>query len=467
MRLPTRIAILFALMVGAAIGGSFYVFRTTVGLSYRKSFIKPLHSANALAFGVELERRAAGRSLSAPKVLDWLRSAARQRGVEVALLDEMNRPVFSTSTRSRIWILNEALTIACGDRRCEVTNDPPHPTTVELRHSGGRVAKLAMTQRTPAKVGQRVFITGMLLISFFALLGVVAFSIYLTRPLQRMSRSMGLIAGGELEHRVVVTGRDEVALMGRAFNAMADRVEWMVRSQMELMAGISHELRAPLSRMKLSLEMLREAGGSTQRVDALDREVDGLERLVDELLLLSRIDLAATSLTPEQISVRDLVEVGWQRISAEVGAPHPLDQDPASSTAISGLRPVIDTELDIQIHPDAAVVRVDRALGIRVLGNLLENAHRYAGTPITVETRRADERVLITVSDQGPGVPPEALPRLFEPFYQVDKAMSRSSGGTGVGLMIVRRAVEAHGGKVSAALLPEGGLAVTFDLSAG
>jgi signal transduction histidine kinase len=124
-------------------------------------------------------------------------------------------------------------------------------------------------------------------------------------------------------------------------------------------------------------------------------------------------------------------------------------------------------ELVVEVDSDACSIHADRSLVVRLLGNLFENAVRYAGQgPVCLVAKRRDDRVEITVSDQGPGVDPKLLPRLFEPFFRADPSRSRRTGATGLGLMIVQRAVEAHGGTVRAEAVPGGGLAISFDLPA-
>jgi signal transduction histidine kinase len=444
---PARIALIFLLVMGSVLGGAFYVFRQTVGLHFRREFVGKIQAVKAVLLAAELEQRVTGPSFRAPETEMFLRARAAARGIELALLGSDGAVQFSTTRELKIWRPLRTTSLECGDRRCKVTHEPPYATFVPLRREGRAVATLALTQVMPIMAGQQVFIVGLLLISFLGMLGVVGFSIYITRPLRRMSHSMDRIAGGELEHRVQAKGRDEVAHMGRSFNTMADRVGTMIASQKELMAGLSHELRSPLSRMKLTLEMLRESGADAGRVDALDREVDALDRLMDELLTLSKMDLDAATLKLGRVALQELVETGWQRVSEE-----------AESRQIP---------LQLEISPDATAVLMDRALGVRIFGNLLENAVRYGdGTSVTVVARRAQDRLNVTVSDRGPGVRPEALLRLFEPFFRAGASRSRRVGGTGLGLMIVSRAIEAHGGTVNATLAEGGGLAISFDLPA-
>ncbi len=272
------------------------------------------------------------------------------------------------------------------------------------------------------------------------------FSVYVTRHLRRMSQSMNRIAAGDLDHRVSERGRDEGAAMARSFNAMADKVQGMVTGQRELMAGVSHELRSPLTRMKVSLAMLREENRGGSRVEALEQEVDALDELVGELLLASRLELQGLAQS-ETVALGELCLAAWQRVAAEAG-----DQ---------GVR------LDLTARARDARLTVDRRLFERILGNLFENAVRYAGKGVvTVDAENPGSGYRVTVEDQGPGVAEPDLARLFEPFFRADRSRARSTGAEGLGLMIVRRAMEAHGGSASAQRGSTGGLRVVLRLPA-
>ncbi len=277
---------------------------------------------------------------------------------------------------------------------------------------------------------------------------MIGLAVYVTAPLRRMSRSMDRIAAGELDHRVPVRGNDEGAAIARSFNAMADRVRGMIVGQRELMAAVSHELRSPLTRLKVSLELLREGRGGASRIAGLEADVDALDALVEELLLASRIDLGAVSPKPELLDLAAACREAWTRVAAEAEEQ--------------------GTTLRLHLAGDGHGVAADPALTLRLLGNLFENAVRHGGPgEVRVSSERHNDRVRITVADQGPGVAEADLARLFEPFFRADRSRSRRTGAGGLGLMIVRRAVEAHGGSVQARRADPRGLAVTFDLPAG
>jgi len=226
---------------------------------------------------------------------------------------------------------------------------------------------------------------------------------------------------------------------------MAERVSDMVVGQKELMAGVSHELRSPLTRMKLSLELLRQGRGGADRIADLESDVDALDALVEELLLASRIDLGTVPLALEPLDLADLCREAWIRVAPTAEAQ--------------------GVTLQLQLADEARRVQVDRSLAVRLFGNLFENSVRCAGRgTITVSANRDDDRAHIAVSDEGPGVDEADLEQLFEPFFRADKSRSRKTGAGGLGLMIVRRAVEAHGGSAQARLGAPRGLVVAFDL---
>jgi len=291
------------------------------------------------------------------------------------------------------------------------------------------------------------FIVLVLQLAAVAMLLVIGLAVYVTAPLRRMSRSMDRIAAGDLEHRVKVRGYDEGAAIVRSFNSMAERVRGMIVGQKELMAAVSHELRSPLTRMKVSLELLRQGKGGPERVVDLESDVDALDALVEELLLASRIDLGSVPLELEALDIVEVCRKAWERV--------------AERAAEQG------TTLDLHCTDDARQVFADRALVSRLLGNLFENSVRYAGPgTVTVSSELRGDRIHITVADAGHGVEEADLARLFEPFFRADRSRSRKTGAGGLGLMIVRRAVEAHAGTVHAHRSNPQGLTITFDLPA-
>jgi signal transduction histidine kinase len=241
----------------------------------------------------------------------------------------------------------------------------------------------------------------------------------LTRRLESLKRGVETFGGGALAHRVDATGRDEVAALAGSFNRAAERIESLVRSHQSLLANASHELRSPLTRLKMAVSMVEQAE-PTQRA-ALRREIEvniaELDALVDEVLLASRLDAGAIGERRESV---DLLAV-----AAEESA-----------------------RVDAVAQGRSCVVQGDEKLLRRALRNLLENARRYGAGDVEVTVdRHALGEVEVRVCDRGPGIPEAFRERIFEPFFRLPGHAERE-GGVGLGLSLVRQIAQRHGGQV-------------------
>lgn len=238
----------------------------------------------------------------------------------------------------------------------------------------------------------------------------------LTRRLERLQAGVERLGGGDLKARVAVEGNDEVAALARSFNDAAARIEALMQSQRSLLANASHELRSPLARVRMAIEMLRTDGRPELKAE-LERNVAELDALIDEILLASRLDADAAAPALEEVDLTALAAEECARAGV------PLDAAPA--TAIG----------------DARLLR-------RLLRNLIENAQRHGGaSPIDVRVAPADGFVEVDVCDRGPGVPPSERERIFEPFHRLPGA-SEAAGGVGLGLALVRKIAVQHRGTV-------------------
>lgn len=267
----------------------------------------------------------------------------------------------------------------------------------------------------------------------------------ITRSLGAATRATGQIAEGRFDVRVPATRRDELGQLGAAVNRMAARLEDLVGGQKRFLGDIAHELCSPLSRIQMSLGILEQRlpAGQEATLAALREEVDQMSALVGELLSFSKASFGAGPVKLEDTALRPLVESAVRREAAP------------------------GVVLEVHVPGDLRVQAAPPLL-LRALSNVLRNAIRYAGDsgPIVVTATRADaDRVRITVADAGPGVPEESLPRLFDPFYRVDGARSRETGGVGLGLTLVKTCVEACGGAVSCRNLSPRGFEVELHLA--
>jgi len=266
-------------------------------------------------------------------------------------------------------------------------------------------------------------------------LGALALSILCWTPLLRgvarsvtqLEQATARISDGRFDVRVDESRGDELGRLGSSINRMASRIDAMVTGQTRFLGDTAHELRSPLGRMQIALGLLdtRVADADQPYLQDLHEDVDQLSTLTAELLQFARTRLAPRTDPPATVQVAALVE----RIVK-------LEARPAAT-------------IDVTVPPGLAVTVYEHDLG-RALGNVVRNAVRYAGEsgPIHVSASRRNGDVDITVSDSGPGVPADAIDRLFEPFYRLDPSRDRKSGGAGLGLAIARSAIEACGGRI-------------------
>lgn len=279
---------------------------------------------------------------------------------------------------------------------------------------------------------------------FFWMLGLVglavALAVYpvvrkLTRRLEALQRSVQRWGDGDLSARADTQGQDEVADLARRFNAAAEHIEALLASQKSLLANASHELRSPLARIRMGLELL-DAQGHPAAMAEIKRSISELDQLVGEILLASRLDARAADLGTQQT-------LDWAGLVAEECA-----RAQAQLTLPQGAQP-------LRVHGVEKLLR-------RALRNLLDNASRHGqgGIEVTLDTQGG--LVLLSVSDRGPGVPPEQRERIFEPFYRLPGASERD-GGTGLGLALVRSIALRHNGSVRCQGREGGG--ATFVLS--
>lgn len=278
---------------------------------------------------------------------------------------------------------------------------------------------------------------------------------FMTKPIARLRAATRQLAGGDLSARSGAphhSRRDEIAGLMRDFDTMAERLETLVKAQSRLLNDISHELRSPLARLNVALGLARQRSGpeSAEMLERIELEASRLNELIGRLLTLARL------------------EDGEQHVP---GTPVPLDQ--------LVLTVAEDAEFEAQArrcHVRAEIpagnwdVQGDASLLHSALENVVRNAVRYTREGSVVEihlervkTAKGAEGV-VRVTDCGPGVPAEALSKLFQPFYRIDDARGRLTGGVGLGLAITERAVRFHGGRVAASNRAEGGLSVEIRL---
>ena len=255
-------------------------------------------------------------------------------------------------------------------------------------------------------------------------------------PLKRFDAAAAALGRGETPGLLPETGPRELAALARRFNRLARQIHDLLEARTTLLAGLSHDLRTPLARMRLALEML-DRQPDPAWIERLDGDVEEMNRLVGDVLDLAR-SLGGEASVPVDVSalLEEIASRAWEA-GAEVVVHCP----------------------DIQIMAPLAALR-------RVLGNFMANAQRYAGDgPLELRAEQRDGTCRIGVLDQGPGIPKDQMEAVFRPFHRVDASRSPVTGGTGLGLAIVRQLVEVNGWQVWLENRREGGLAAWVSVS--
>ncbi|MDD2545322.1 MAG: ATP-binding protein [Burkholderiaceae bacterium] len=306
---------------------------------------------------------------------------------------------------------------------------PPRPERMERgEHGSGRGARPGHPG-LPPPASTAAFWTrppfGFLwmlgLVGLAVALGVFPILRRLTQRLETLRRGVQKFGEGDLAVRVPLQGQDEVADLARQFNAAAARIETLVASHKSLLANASHELRSPLTRIRMGLELMGGHQPSPAFRDEILRNIAELDQLVDEILLASRLDSREADVG--SVELVDLIGLAAEECAR------------------------VDADLDVGGSPALLEVQGVAKLLRRALRNLLENARRYSSGEITVTVQASAAQITLRVCDRGPGVPADQRERIFEPFYRLPGASERA-GGVGLGLALVRSIASRHQGRV-------------------
>jgi two-component system sensor histidine kinase CpxA len=277
---------------------------------------------------------------------------------------------------------------------------------------------------------------------------------YLTKPILRLRHAARQLAAGNLSMRAAAGAEnrhDELGDLVRDFNAMGDRIEALITSQRQLISDVSHELRSPLARLTVALDLAREHKGDDPAFEQMQKDFDRLNEMVGRLLTVARLD---TSATPAEMKPLD-----FGALVAEVAA----DAEFESRELNCNVRLSGDNHICVRGNSDLLRSAVE---------NIVRNAIRYTApcTTVDVNLQRRNSaglaRGVLTVRDRGPGVAESELANIFQPFYRIEDARDRQSGGVGLGLAISDRVARLHGGMVRASNATDGGLQVEFEIPA-
>jgi two-component system sensor histidine kinase CpxA len=369
-----------------------------------------------------------------------------EAGSEIYLFDSDGKPLTQQNSESVTSVAQEVRTT--GQHISRVTALGRITWARAVVGPSGRTYIFVTRLRQPYQPRR---LTAAQIIVAIVVAGIIAYflALYLTSPLQKLQATVQAFAQGNLKARAspqLGRRRDELASLGREFDHMAERISILIESQKRLLADISHELRSPLARLSVALELARKnsSPAAASALNRIEQESERINLLVGQLLALTRLESGAERVPNETVMLEELVHQ------------------------------VVD-DANFEAKPLRKEVRIVQLEKCRVSGsvellrsaieNVIRNAVRYTGERTAVEVALSWklDTALLTVRDHGPGVPESDLTHIFEPFYRVSEARDRASGGAGLGLSIADRTVKLHGGTIDA-MNVEDGLLVTIRL---
>ena len=307
--------------------------------------------------------------------------------------------------------------------------DPAHFVTGHFV-AGAPVAYGIFTLTAP-RPAQRSLSIAVGVACLVLLSGSLMFAHSIVRPLRRLQLTAQAFGAGELTARTGLAGSDEVSATAVVFDDMAARVERLVRAHRELMANVAHELRTPMARMRMALDLAHEGDDELARsiLVEIDRDLVDLQQLVDDVLTSSRLELSQLALHRDPIDIAALVD----------------DVAVRARSWRDGREVILDLATELP-----GVLGDARLLG-RAIENLVANARAYSSpeTPIELRGRSRDGVVVLEVVDHGIGIRAQDLAHVFDEFFRGDRSRSRATGGAGLGLALVKKIVEAHGGTIA------------------
>jgi two-component system sensor histidine kinase CpxA len=270
----------------------------------------------------------------------------------------------------------------------------------------------------------------------------------LTTPIRELRKASQLITRGDFSARVDLScgRRDEIADLSHDFNTMAERTQSLLQSQKRLLRDVSHELRSPLTRQNIALELARQRFSDAEPFLArIEKESGRLNELIDQLLLLTRIEDGGDNAPKKPVRLDALL----------LDIVHDANFEAAKQNSCIRV-----------LNVDEATVLGSWEMLSRAFENVIRNSLRYTsvGSEVEINLSTAKDSVTFTVRDHGPGVPQEYLEQIFKPFFRVAESRDRDSGGTGIGLAIAKRAILMHGGSIEASNAKAGGLVVELSL---
>jgi len=403
-----------------------------------------------------LDASAALASAGRDGLIVWLNSYVEARGTSVLVLDRtgrdlLNRPI----PRSLIRIMERQRRLSPppnGERRDPDNVRRARPLSQLIGPDGARYTFVLVPARDGPLSFRGVPPPGILLILAVIVSAVASYLLAraMSRPVRQLSSATKSLADGDFNIRVassVVERRDELGILARDFDSMAGNLQRSVAQQVELSRNVSHELRSPLARLRVALELARRKTGELPELDRIDHETECIDKLIAQMLSYSRLDVVAKQ-DKNSTCLNDLVADVVDDVNFE-----------CESEGLRGkfVRLEMTERITMLLHGESIKSAVE---------NIMRNAvrHTRANSDVQVELHvRKGGGAVVVVDDEGSGVRNEDIDKLFEPFFRTEH-LTENRAGTGLGLAIAKRAVEIHGGTISASNRPSGGLRISIEL---
>lgn len=433
--------LIIAITIGiAAVAGFYYSERSRV------AFENFEHGDTILEASVALDKN--GRD----GLVQWLKNLPGTRNITIYVLDEKRRDILGRRIPgyiARMVSRHRHHLPPPGMRPHDPRNLRRARPLSQLVSADGQVYTLIVSPTPHPPYWGHVPVSSLLFVVALIVSGIVSYLLAraIANPIRKLRDATVSLADGKLDVRVgtsVGKRRDELGMLARDFDSMADKLARAAAQQTELSQNISHELRSPLARMRVALELAKRKAGDLSEFDRINAEAERLDKLIGQILHYTRLD-SNPQKEPVQINVGDLITEVVDNVNYE-----------CKSDGIDGVSVEASFDASPTMHgyPDALISAIE---------NILRNAVRHSPPNGAVNIRLSQEGATakIEILDQGKGVDDADLPRLFEPFYRTKEAPDT---GTGLGLAIAARAIHLNGGEVSAYNITDGGLRVLIKL---
>ena len=391
---------------------------------------------------------------------DWLRDYRATRGITLYVFDDSGKDLLNREVSGRIdraFRRHRDYLRSRGPGRIDRGNAQRSRHLPDIVAANGDIYTFYVSaSRIPEAIWGATDIRLLLLIFALLVSGTVSYGLAsaIARPVRKLRDATVTLADGDLQVRVadsVGKRRDELGMLGRDFDSMASKLQRAAEQQVELSRNISHELRSPLARMRVAVELARRKAGELSEFERLDVEAERLDSLIGQILSYTKLD-ADPSRGSAQVDLADVIGEVVENVNFECEA------DGANGTTVV-------TDID-----DTATMNGHYDVLVSAIENVVRNAARHSppGGVVRVALSSQENTIQIEISDDGPGVSQDDLAHLFEPFFRTrESAEKDGNGGTGLGLAIARRSVQLHGGEIEARNQDGNGLSVLICLPTG